>query len=170
MLYRISVTERGLTGIANIFRSRLSGLDDFLRAGTVPLSMRQPSRSSITGLSLRNHDSHSLPCHRLILFLNSYLPSTTRLWNSLPSVITASVGKHTFRRRIYDHFEIKRPPAFHSSGTILGNTIHAQLRLNMSILNAHLFSIKGTNPALKKPSNIPEIYAKMFGRFHWSRL
>ena len=28
------------------------------------------------------------------------------------------------------------------------------------------FSLKGTNPALKKPSNIPEIYAKMFGRFH----
>ena len=39
MLYRISVTERGLTGIANIFRSRLSILDDLLRAGTVPLSI-----------------------------------------------------------------------------------------------------------------------------------
>ena len=26
--------------------------------------------------------------------------------------------------------------------------------------------VKGTNPALKKLSNIPEIYAKMFGRFH----
>ena len=26
--------------------------------------------------------------------------------------------------------------------------------------------VKGTNPALKKSSNIPEIYAKMFGRFH----
>ena len=26
--------------------------------------------------------------------------------------------------------------------------------------------VKGTNPALKKPSNIPEIYAKMFCRFH----
>ena len=38
MLYRISVAERGLTGIANIFRSRLSGLDDLLRAGTVPLT------------------------------------------------------------------------------------------------------------------------------------
>ena len=37
MLYRISVTERGLTGIANIFRSRLSKLDDILGAGTVPL-------------------------------------------------------------------------------------------------------------------------------------
>ena len=37
MLYRISVTECGLTGIANIFRSRLSRLDDLLRAGTVPL-------------------------------------------------------------------------------------------------------------------------------------
>ena len=38
MLYRISVAERGLTGIANIFRNRLSRLDDLLRAGTVPLS------------------------------------------------------------------------------------------------------------------------------------
>ena len=37
MLYRISVAERGLTGIANIFRSRLNRLDDLLRAGTVPL-------------------------------------------------------------------------------------------------------------------------------------
>ena len=27
-------------------------------------------------------------------------------------------------------------------------------------------AFKGTNPALKKPSNIPEIYAKMFGRIH----
>ena len=40
MLYRISVTERGLTGIANIFRSRLSRLDDLLGAGTVPLRRR----------------------------------------------------------------------------------------------------------------------------------
>ena len=39
MLYRISVTERGLTGIANIFRSRLSRLDDLLGAGTVPLNV-----------------------------------------------------------------------------------------------------------------------------------
>ena len=39
MLYRISVTERGLTGIANIFRSRLSRLDDLLGAGTVPLRL-----------------------------------------------------------------------------------------------------------------------------------
>ena len=42
MLYRISVAERGPTGIANIFRSCFSGLDDFLQAGTVPLT--PPSR------------------------------------------------------------------------------------------------------------------------------
>ena len=41
MLYRISVTERGLTGIANIFRSRLSRLDDLLGAGTVPLNIKE---------------------------------------------------------------------------------------------------------------------------------
>ena len=45
MLYRISVTERGLTGIANIFRSRLSRLDDLLGAGTVPLTeMREENK------------------------------------------------------------------------------------------------------------------------------
>ena len=27
-------------------------------------------------------------------------------------------------------------------------------------------TFKGTNPALKKPLNITEIYAKMFGRIH----
>ena len=30
----------------------------------------------------------------------------------------------------------------------------------------HSVPFKGTNAALKKSSNIPEIYAKMFGRFH----
>ena len=47
MLYRISVTERGLTGIANIFRSRLSRLDDLLGAGTVPLNMMGYSRKGV---------------------------------------------------------------------------------------------------------------------------
>ena len=41
MFYRISVTERGLTDIANIFRSRLSRLDDLLGAGTVPLKTEE---------------------------------------------------------------------------------------------------------------------------------
>ena len=44
MLYRISVAERGLTGIANIFRSRLSRLDDLLRAGTVPLTAKSHTK------------------------------------------------------------------------------------------------------------------------------
>ena len=33
-------------------------------------------------------------------------------------------------------------------------------------MKGELDEFKGTNPALKKPSNIPEIYAKMFGRIH----
>ena len=51
MLYRISVAERGLTGIANIFRSCLSGLDDLLRAGTVPL-MGLPVNDEINKTSI----------------------------------------------------------------------------------------------------------------------
>ena len=38
MLYRISVAERGLTGIAKYFAVVLSGLDDLFRAGAVPFN------------------------------------------------------------------------------------------------------------------------------------
>ena len=58
MLYRISVAERCLTGIANIFRSRLSGLDDLLRAGTVPLSTIGESMS----LANKYPGSHTVIC------------------------------------------------------------------------------------------------------------
>ena len=49
MLYRISVAERGLTGIANIFRSRLSGFDDLLRAGTAPLILKGTPALAVRG-------------------------------------------------------------------------------------------------------------------------
>ena len=72
MLYRISVTERGLTGIANIFRSRLSRLDDLLGAGTVPLSRhscqntaavaRQQTRSMLLHCVLGTHNSVTSSC------------------------------------------------------------------------------------------------------------
>ena len=58
MLYRISVTERGLTGIANIFRSRLSRLDDLLGAGTVPL--REKYKYSRPGPARPHHALQSL--------------------------------------------------------------------------------------------------------------
>ena len=57
MLYRISVTERGLTGIANIFRSRLSRLDDLLGAGTVPLTDLLPSNVPPYA---RNHSANGI--------------------------------------------------------------------------------------------------------------
>ena len=47
-----------------------------------------------------------------------------------------------------------------------GKREHVQRRLILCNLKEAYRCFKGTNPALKKPSNIPEIYAKMFGRFH----
>ena len=40
------------------------------------------------------------------------------------------------------------------------------MRASLSVHLFFLVSFKGTNPPLKKSLNIPEIYAKMFGRFH----
>ena len=63
MWYRISVTERGLTGIANIFRSRLSRLDDLLGAGTVPLrSLRYVSTMRPEFSSAMTDIAAHLPC------------------------------------------------------------------------------------------------------------
>ena len=63
MLYRISVTERGLTGIANIFRSRLSRLDGLLGAGTVPLTLET---MSITVKGAISHESHQTQCSSML--------------------------------------------------------------------------------------------------------
>ena len=40
---------------------------------------------------------------------------------------------------------------------------HLTRHISLDIITIYL---KGTNPPLKKSLNIPEIYAKMFGRFH----
>ena len=58
---------------------------------------------------------------------------------------------------------------FRVSGNNLSPNLIKDL-LDVQTYQMHVFvsqeNFKGTNPALKKPSNIPEIYAKMLGRFH----
>ena len=71
MLYRISVAERGLTGIANIFRSRLSRLDHLLRAGTVPLIECVPSHQGRAAIHRPECSLRSVECvlmHNITIF------------------------------------------------------------------------------------------------------
>ena len=77
MLYRISVTERGLTGIANIFRSRLSRLDDLLRAGTVPLTAaRAPIKFHSMSLLISIITKTAVSVGELVLFHPLREPAT----------------------------------------------------------------------------------------------
>ena len=71
MLYRISVAERALTGIVNIFRSRLSGLDDLLRAGTVPLS-RSASKSRTAPQIVLLQDNAALQSNYNVFYVHRY--------------------------------------------------------------------------------------------------
>ena len=71
MLYRISVTERGLTGIANIFRSRLSRLDDLLGAGTVPLS-RSATKLRTAPQILILQDNAALQSNYNVFYVHRY--------------------------------------------------------------------------------------------------
>ena len=85
MFYRISVTERGLTGIANIFRSRLSRLDDLLGAGTVPLSFRPWAWSHVAS-------EDRVDSMRWIREGRLHLRSDTRIWVSSAYWVTWTSG------------------------------------------------------------------------------
>ena len=91
MLYRISVTERGLTGIANIFRSRLSKLDDLLGAGTVPLN-----RSNRTTLDMKRSKLSAGICREAL----SHSGARWRGGGATPTQVRSSLVKKEERVRV----------------------------------------------------------------------
>ena len=90
MLYRVSVAERGLTGIANIFRSRLSGYDDLLQAGTVPLIAR-PGMMSFLAEIVIAYSYRVRPLTRPYPMLGSQC-SATLVFHSSPTADVSALG------------------------------------------------------------------------------
>ena len=87
------------------------------------------------------------------------------IYLSLSQVITSAQLDHFFRQiphpcLILGDFNVQHTAWGCHANNNSGQTLHTLLDQH------HLALLKGTNPALKKPSNIPEIYPKMFGRIH----
>ena len=117
------------------------------------------TRQNDTGLTLRNAATLSIPRNRLSSFQNSYIPNTTRLWNTLPDSHRNTLSRPIFRKLTWEKFGNKKPPPFYSSGSKFGNIHHTRLRVGMSTLNAHLFSInhpKAPSPACSCGSNFED--------------
>ena len=83
--------------------------------------------------SSRNSNNFLLPKTRTETYRNSFLPSTLKLWNELPD---------DCRNINYVNQNLKKScNLLFYEGSRLNNIRHAQLRMNCSKLNAHLFSL-----------------------------
>ena len=69
-------------------------------------------------------------------YYNTFLPSTTRIWNSLPNDTKNSPSVESFKHKLSNN--ITKPSPYYFSGSRLGQIYHASIRLNCS-LRYHLF-------------------------------
>ena len=111
-------------------------LPDYIR------SAMPHTRQHDTQRTLRNSFSQSLPPNHTTLFQRSFIPSTTRAWNRLPESTQTSKAPQIFKRELSERLSVPAPPLYYSLGTKVGNILHTKLRVGMSNLNAHLYSIQ----------------------------
>ena len=106
------------------------------------------SRQHRTGLTLRNANTLTLPNNRTTLFQQSFIPKTTKQWNDLPECTRTDPCPKSFIRAMDSLLGPEVPPKFNNVGSKFGNILHTRLRLNSSVLNAHLFEIqKASSPS-----------------------
>lgn len=91
--------------------------------------------------SLRHQDDFKfvLPQIKTTAFMNSFLPSTIKLWNELPLQIRILPTVSSFKKAIKNIF-FRKPNKLYDFGNRKENIIHCQIRNNASNLNADLFN------------------------------
>ena len=99
-------------------------------------SLVPPTVGNISHYNLRNETNLQIVTARSQQYYNSFLPSTTRIWNSLPGDTRNSPSVESFKHKLNSN--ITKPPPYYFSGSRLGQIYHARIRLNCS-LRCHLF-------------------------------
>ena len=74
---------------------------------------------------------------RTDLFAKSFIPSTIKLWNTSPKILTSSESLKIFKTQLScnDH----SPPSYYDFGSRTNQILHCRLRLSCSDLNGHKF-------------------------------
>ena len=92
---------------------------------------------TISRYNLRNSNSLRTIDANTTQYFNSFLPSTVRAWNSLPSEVQQSTSVSLFK---YSLKTVKdRTPEYFSFGSRRSQILHTRLRTNCSSLNLDLF-------------------------------
>ena len=115
------------------FYKMINGLTPSYLTSIVP-----PIVSSISSFNLRNSNNLTQPSARTTLYNNSFLPSVTRAWNSLPLSTRQSTNINQFKRHI--NRNNNRVPKYYYYGNRQEQCLHTRIRTNCSSLNEHLFN------------------------------
>ena len=97
-----------------------------------------------TGRILRNENHRTIPRSRTSHYQRSFIPDTSRHWNQLPHEVRSCQESKKFKQHIKLLHSTPQPSHYFTLGTKVGNTLHTQIRLGMSKLNTHKYSIQKT--------------------------
>ena len=138
-----SLDERRRKHKLTLFYKMTNALSPLYLSSLVPLTVSNTSRYNLRNSSdLQNVEA------RTSLFYNSFLPSTVRAWNSLPSTAKQPNSTNSFK---YFLNKDKDPtPKYYYAGSRKAQIFHTRLRTNCSSLKSDLF--------LKNMSDSPYVF------------
>jgi len=91
------------------------------------------------GYNLRSRNDFVTFRIRTTLFANSFVPSATDSWNSLPEQLRNNPSIGSFKReRLKKIFQTTEVPSYYCNGSRINSVIHARLRNNCSDLKSDL--------------------------------
>ena len=109
------------------------------------VTLFQKKHENVSEYNTRNKDQFIFPRCNLELFKKSFVPDTTKYWNSLSIEARASTSINTFRK--YLTTAVSNPPPYFSFGKRYTNIVHTKLRYNC-LLNDDLYKRNIVNTPL----------------------
>ena len=98
-----------------------------------------PARhAQLSSHNLRNRNQLIVPFARLSSYSKSFIPSTTQLWNNLPTTLTSIGSSSSFKRRLKMNLQSK-PNQIHQSGMGSAFINLSRIRMGLSGLRSQLY-------------------------------
>ena len=105
--------------------------------------IKPPLVNETTHYNLRNKNDVKTINTRTSLYQNSFIPATSKIWNSLPDDTKYIGGLNEFKKDLTK--DDKKTPKYHHKGKRRYQILMARLRMKCSKLNSHLFEMKIIN-------------------------
>ena len=97
-----------------------------------------PTVHQVSQRNLRSGHNLQIPRSRTVLHNSSFIPKTTREWNSLPNNTKNSPSLNTFKHELNN--DLPKVPNYFFVGNRKAQILHTRLRLGCSSLNSDLYN------------------------------